>query len=133
MRLASHTRRRRRHPLSLGLAGIAALAACVSSPHLATRAPTLLIRVEGRADPSSPLMLWAVPRAGERLRLGLLTSAGSNLVKFDRVDPAVTYRFVAERQGAESVTSPPFTPGETGAVTWNLTTNLITPVETPTP
>ena len=121
-----------RHPIQLAAAAaaLALLAACASSPRMATRPPTLLIRIEHRADPGTPLTLWAVPAKGERLRLGLLTDASPNLVRFDRVDPALQYRFVAQRGDVTTVSSPPFTPGSVDVVAWDMTANTLTPVET---
>jgi hypothetical protein len=124
MRNAPHAARSGR-PTGLALV---LLGACASSPRLATAPPTLLIRVEQRPD-STPLMIWAVPSRGERLRLGLLSSGTSNVVRFDRVDTATQYRFVAERSGVPVATSAPFTPGRVAVVAWNLSTNTIVPIE----
>jgi hypothetical protein len=119
------------HAYRVGLAGVVLAASCATSPRAATAPPTLLLHIEKRPDPSTPLMVWAVPPRGERLRLGMLTSATTNVVRFDRVDPALQYRFVAERPGGgASITSRPFTPGRVGVIAWDLTANAITPVDT---
>ncbi|MEW5930510.1 MAG: hypothetical protein AB1941_23875 [Gemmatimonadota bacterium] len=130
----------RRTPTALIAAPVVlliALGGCApATPPAATAAPgaaaavaegAKVVRVQNNLIPPSSLTVYAVPQTGVRQMLGVLQPSEAKTFTFE---PAAIgeYRLVAQATAGSEIVSRDFTFAGTRGVTWDMNSNVISPV-----